>query len=74
MLYYLGPCQQIKWVSTWGSLIFFIVLPQMLAASMLGFFVQRVLGGQAVLALVLGGITWVIAAILTLFVDDIDAP
>ena len=57
-----------------GIFNFFIVLPQMLAASILGFFVQRVLGGQAVLALVLGGITWVIAAILTLFVDDIDAP
>ena len=57
-----------------GIFNFFIVLPQMLAASILGFFVQRVLGGQAVLALVLGGITWVIAAILTLFIDDIDAP
>ena len=57
-----------------GIFNFFIVLPQMLAASILGFFVQRLLGGQAVLALVLGGITWVIAAILTLFVEDIDAP
>ena len=57
-----------------GIFNFFIVLPQMLAASILGFFVQRLLGGQAVLALVLGGITWVIAAILTLFVDDIDTP
>ena len=46
----------------------------MLAASIPGFFVQRLLGGQAVLALVLGGNTWVIAAILTLIVDDIVAP
>lgn len=46
----------------------------MLAASVLGFFVQRLFGGQAVLALVLGGVAWVIAAILTLFVEDIDAP
>ena len=55
-----------------GIFNFFIVLPQMLAASILGFFVQRLLGGQAVLALVLGGVTWVIAAFLTLFVEDID--
>ena len=57
-----------------GIFNFFIVLPQMLAASVLGFFVQRLFGGQAVLALVLGGVAWVIAAILTLFVEDIDAP
>ena len=45
----------------------------MLAACILGFLVQRLLSGQAVLALALGGVAWVIAALLTLFVDDIDA-
>lgn len=57
-----------------GIFNFFIVLPQMLAASILGFLVEGLFGGQAVLALMLGGLTWVVAAVLTLFVDDVDAP
>ena len=58
-----------------GIFNFFIVLPQMLAAVYSRFLAAAcLLGGQAVLALVLGGVAWVIAAILTLFVEDIDAP
>jgi maltose/moltooligosaccharide transporter len=57
-----------------GIFNFFIVLPQMLAATILGLLVTELFGGQTVLALMLGGATWVIAAILTLFVDDIDDP
>lgn len=55
-----------------GIFNFFIVLPQMLAASILGLLVSGLFGGQTVLALMLGAITWVIAAVLTLFVDDVD--
>lgn len=55
-----------------GIFNFFIVLPQMLAATILGLLVSGVFGGQTVLALILGGATWIIAAILTLFVDDVD--
>ena len=55
-----------------GIFNFFIVLPQMLAATILGLLVTHLFGGQPVLALVLGGATWIIAAILTLFVDDVD--
>jgi len=55
-----------------GIFNFFIVLPQMLAATILGLLVTHLFGGQTVLALVLGGATWVIAAILTMFVDDVD--
>ena len=57
-----------------GIFNFFIVLPQMLAATILGFLVEGLFGGHAVLALVLGGATWIIAAIMTLFVDDVDEP
>jgi maltose/moltooligosaccharide transporter len=57
-----------------GIFNFFIVLPQLLAASILGFLVEGLFGGQAVLALMLGGLTWIVAAVLTLFVDDVDAP
>lgn len=55
-----------------GIFNFFIVLPQMLAATILGLLVTHLFGGQTVLALVLGGATWVVAAVLTLFVDDVD--
>ncbi len=55
-----------------GIFNFFIVLPQMLAATILGLLVTHVFGGQTVLALVLGGVTWVVAAILTLLVEDVD--
>ncbi|MFO8026657.1 MAG: hypothetical protein R6U56_03215, partial [Opitutales bacterium] len=57
-----------------GIFNFFIVLPQMLAASILGLLVTGLFGGQTVLALMLGGATWVVAAVLTLFVDDVDDP
>jgi maltose/moltooligosaccharide transporter len=55
-----------------GIFNLFIVLPQMLAATILGLLVTNLFGGQTVLALVLGGATWIVAAILTLFVDDLD--
>lgn len=55
-----------------GIFNFFIVLPQMLAASILGVLVQGLFGGEAVLALILGALTWIVAAVLTLFVDDVD--
>ena len=57
-----------------GIFNFFIVLPQMLAATILGLLVSGLFGGQTVLALMLGAFTWVIAAVLTLFVDDVDEP
>ena len=55
-----------------GIFNFFIVLPQILAATILGFLTERFFGGEAVLALVLGGGAWILAALLTLRVDDVD--
>lgn len=57
-----------------GIFNFFIVLPQILAASILGFIVGSIFDGQAIYALVLGGATWVLAAGLTFLVDDVDDP
>ncbi len=57
-----------------GIFNFFIVLPQILAASILGFLVGSVFGGQPIFALVLGGVTWILAAGLTFLVDDVDDP
>ncbi len=57
-----------------GIFNFFIVLPQILAASILGFIVGSIFDGQAIYALVLGGATWILAAGLTFLVDDVDDP
>jgi maltose/moltooligosaccharide transporter len=56
-----------------GIFNFFIVIPQILAATILGFLVQDFFGGKAILALVFGGISMLIAAVLVLFVNDIGA-
>jgi maltose/moltooligosaccharide transporter len=55
-----------------GIFNFFIVIPQILAASILGFFVRDIFGGESIYALVAGGISMFIAAVLILFVNDVD--
>ncbi len=55
-----------------GIFNFFIVIPQILAASILGFMVKNLFGGQAILALVLGGFSMILAAISVIFVNDVD--
>ncbi len=53
-----------------GIFNFFIVIPQILAASILGFLVKSVFKEDAIYALVLGGISLIIAAVLVGFVKD----
>ncbi|MHC1774487.1 MAG: MFS transporter [Lentimicrobium sp.] len=53
-----------------GIFNFFIVIPQILAASILGFLTRDLFGGQAIYALVLGGISMFIAAATVMFVND----
>lgn len=55
-----------------GIFNFFIVIPQIVAAAILGFFVKNFFGNQAIYALLLGGISMILAAILVIFVDDVD--
>ncbi len=55
-----------------GVFNFFIVIPQIVAAAILGFVVGRVFGGEAIYALLVGGISLVVAAALTLRVEDHD--
>jgi maltose/moltooligosaccharide transporter len=55
-----------------GVFNFFIVIPQIIAASLLGFIVGRMFGGQAIYALLVGGISLLVAAALTLWVHDAD--
>jgi len=56
-----------------GIFNFFIVIPQITAAAILGFFVRTLFKGEAIYALVLGGISMIIAAALTMFVYDVDS-
>ncbi len=53
-----------------GIFNFFIVIPQIVAASILGFFTRHLFDGHAIYALVLGGISMIIAGFLTLLVTD----
>jgi maltose/moltooligosaccharide transporter len=55
-----------------GVFNFFIVIPQIIAAAVLGLLVGRLFGGEAVYALVIGGASLLLAAALTLRVDDKD--
>ncbi|KAA3637874.1 MAG: MFS transporter [Bacteroidetes bacterium] len=57
-----------------GVFNFFIVIPQIVAAAILGFFISRFFEGQAIYAMLLGGVSYLIAAISTLFVDDTKDP
>jgi maltose/moltooligosaccharide transporter len=56
-----------------GIFNFFIVLPQLIAATILGYVTRTYFEGEAVFALVLGGIVMIIAAFSMYFVDDVDA-
>lgn len=53
-----------------GVFNFFIVIPQIVAAALLGVIVGRFLGGQAIYALLIGGTSLVLAALLMLRVQD----
>ena len=53
-----------------GIFNFFIVLPQILAASILGFLITKVFDNQPVYALVVGGASMLLAGLLTLRVKE----
>ncbi len=69
-----GSLPQHKMGTYMGIFNFFIVIPQILAASLLGFFVKNIAGGEAVYAMILGGVSMILAGLLTLFVNDVDDP
>lgn len=56
-----------------GIFNFFIVIPQILAASVLGLLVRELFAGEAIYALVCGGAFMLMAALATLRVDDNEA-
>lgn len=56
-----------------GIFNFFIVIPQILAATLLGFFTKSLFGGEAIYTILLGGASMVLAGFLVLMVRDVDA-
>jgi maltose/moltooligosaccharide transporter len=65
-----GALPQKKMGVYMGIFNFFLVIPQILAAAVLGLLVGTLFQGHAIYAIVLGGVTMVIAGILMLFVKD----
>jgi maltose/moltooligosaccharide transporter len=55
-----------------GIFNFFIVIPQILAASILGSMVKHLFNGNTMNALITGGVSMMIAALMVKFVRDID--
>ncbi|HEX8357766.1 MAG TPA: MFS transporter, partial [Segetibacter sp.] len=55
-----------------GVFNFFIVIPQILAAAILGFFVRILFNSESIYALVVGGVSMIIAGLLTVIVKDED--
>jgi maltose/moltooligosaccharide transporter len=55
-----------------GVFNFFIVIPQILAAAILGFFVRILFHNQSIYALVVGGVAMIIAGLLNVLVKDKD--
>lgn len=53
-----------------GVFNFFIVIPQIVAATILGFLVGRFFGGEAIYALIIGGVSMILSGVLTLWVKD----
>jgi maltose/moltooligosaccharide transporter len=52
-----------------GIFNFFIVIPQLIAASVLGLLLREFFGGQGIYGLVIGGVLMVVAGFATLMVD-----
>ena len=53
-----------------GIFNFFIVIPQLVAASLLGFLIKHLFGGQPAMALVIGGVSLFIAGVCVLWVRE----
>jgi len=55
-----------------GVFNFFIVIPQIVAAGILGFILRGFFDNQAIFALIVGGVSMILAGFLTLIVKDTD--
>lgn len=55
-----------------GVFNFFIVIPQILAAAILGYFVNKLFDNHSIYALIVGGVSMIIAGLLNFIVNDKD--
>jgi len=55
-----------------GVFNFFIVIPQILAAAILGFFVREMFHNESIYALLIGGISMTLAGLLNVIISDQD--
>ncbi len=55
-----------------GVFNFFIVIPQIVAASILGFILKNFFNNDAIYALIIGGVSMILAGLLSLWVKDKD--
>ena len=53
-----------------GVFNFFIVIPQILAAAILGFFVKNLFHEESIYALVIGGVSMIIGGLMNFIVND----
>ena len=53
-----------------GVFNFFIVIPQLVAASVLGFMLSTFFDSKPIYALIIGGVSMIVAGLLTMLVDD----
>jgi len=53
-----------------GVFNFFIVIPQIVAAAILGYFVNHIFQNQSIYALVVGGISMIIAGLMNFIVKE----
>jgi maltose/moltooligosaccharide transporter len=67
-----GALPQKKMGVYMGIFNFFIVIPQILAASILGSMVKHLFHGNTMNALITGGVSMLLAALMVRFVHDID--
>jgi maltose/moltooligosaccharide transporter len=67
-----GALPQNKMGIYMGIFNFFIVIPQILAASILGSMVNHLFEGNTMNALISGGISMIVAALMVKFVKDVD--
>jgi maltose/moltooligosaccharide transporter len=65
-----GSLPQRKMGVYMGIFNFFIVIPQILAATLLGFMVKILYHGESIYALITGGIAMMVAAVCVLLVND----
>lgn len=65
-----GSLPQAKMGVFMGIFNYFIVIPQILAATILGFMVRLFFHNESIYALITGGISMIIAAVFVLFVTD----